>query len=497
MGLNFSMTLAGNMAGAANAAAVALAAAEKGLHGAKKGTEIFEGEIGKLSGSVGGLKINLEALGSAGGTVFTFDLAEAAHVAFEAISKVVEKVIDLGKEIVHVSAEKQDLDFSVVASGGQEALEVVENVVRARDQLGARTSNAAMERSLLPFLNLGVKDTRTLGNLLDVAGDSVARLGERGSEVLPALEKVLKRGGLNMRILDAIGMKKEDFAKDLGEAFGMAPAAALKRAEKGALDGASLFNFVINEFDKKRGGLGSATTESAKTLGGVIDRLMNMPANIFEEQAHSPAMAQLADSLERITTALKGESGAAIVKGISDAVGEVASQLSEVNIDRVFKDAATFAGNLSTIVSGVATVVGGIADSFRWISVQVERAQYGAKVLEGLIHGELVGPSDEKGGHKTIDIEEVLGMDAIPRFAAGGIVDRPTLALVGESGPEMIVPLGSGGGGRGPSIVWNGDVIVQGSGADANALAQTIAQQIRAEFVHLVDEVAAEYGKAA
>jgi len=37
----------------------------------------------------------------------------------------------------------------------------------------------------------------------------------------------------------------------------------------------------------------------------------------------------------------------------------------------------------------------------------------------------------------------------IPHMAAGGIVTAPTLALIGEAGPEAVVPLGGGGGGGG------------------------------------------------
>jgi soluble lytic murein transglycosylase-like protein len=36
--------------------------------------------------------------------------------------------------------------------------------------------------------------------------------------------------------------------------------------------------------------------------------------------------------------------------------------------------------------------------------------------------------------------------DIIPQFAAGGIVTQPTLGLVGEAGPEAIIPLGGGAG---------------------------------------------------
>ena len=40
----------------------------------------------------------------------------------------------------------------------------------------------------------------------------------------------------------------------------------------------------------------------------------------------------------------------------------------------------------------------------------------------------------------------------IPTLAAGGIVTSPTLAMLGEAGPEAVVPLGLGGMGGGITI---------------------------------------------
>jgi len=40
-----------------------------------------------------------------------------------------------------------------------------------------------------------------------------------------------------------------------------------------------------------------------------------------------------------------------------------------------------------------------------------------------------------------------IGVPNLPHLAAGGIVRRPTLALLGENGPEAVVPLGRGGAG--------------------------------------------------
>ena len=40
-----------------------------------------------------------------------------------------------------------------------------------------------------------------------------------------------------------------------------------------------------------------------------------------------------------------------------------------------------------------------------------------------------------------------LNIPEIPSLAAGGIVTSPTLAMIGERGPEAVVPLGRGGAG--------------------------------------------------
>jgi phage-related minor tail protein len=37
-------------------------------------------------------------------------------------------------------------------------------------------------------------------------------------------------------------------------------------------------------------------------------------------------------------------------------------------------------------------------------------------------------------------------------MAKGGIVTRPTLALIGEAGPEAVVPLGRGGAAMGGNV---------------------------------------------
>jgi hypothetical protein len=52
----------------------------------------------------------------------------------------------------------------------------------------------------------------------------------------------------------------------------------------------------------------------------------------------------------------------------------------------------------------------------------------------------------------------------IPMLAKGGIVTRPTLALIGEAGPEAVVPLSRGGMGGGVVVNINGPVAGPGAG---------------------------------
>jgi len=71
-------------------------------------------------------------------------------------------------------------------------------------------------------------------------------------------------------------------------------------------------------------------------------------------------------------------------------------------------------------------------------------------------------------------IGNFLGGINIPGFADGGIVTRPTLAMVGEKGPEAIVPLGRGGG------VGGVTVNVTGGLATSAEIGQAVVNAIRA-----------------
>lgn len=67
-------------------------------------------------------------------------------------------------------------------------------------------------------------------------------------------------------------------------------------------------------------------------------------------------------------------------------------------------------------------------------------------------------------------LKEQLG--DIPAMATGGIVSKPTVALIGEAGPEAVVPLGRGGRGIGNS--YNITVNAQGQRVDSIAFMRSL-----------------------
>lgn len=62
-------------------------------------------------------------------------------------------------------------------------------------------------------------------------------------------------------------------------------------------------------------------------------------------------------------------------------------------------------------------------------------------------------PSVEVFGKKVGG--QSIGTPNIPLLASGGIVKRPTLAMIGEAGPEAVIPLGRGGYGSPSTITIN------------------------------------------
>ncbi len=111
------------------------------------------------------------------------------------------------------------------------------------------------------------------------------------------------------------------------------------------------------------------------------------------------------------------------------------------------------------------------------VNVIGDLGSIGKDIINGIIGGVDAG-IDFVNNHipKVLGVQIFPSLPDIPKLAEGGIVTRPTLAMIGEAGPEAVVPLS---GNRSP--VGSGQVInvnVQ-SNADPAAIATEVGWALR------------------
>ncbi len=123
-------------------------------------------------------------------------------------------------------------------------------------------------------------------------------------------------------------------------------------------------------------------------------------------------------------------------KALADKVGEKASNIKGIG--------SSIIGWIGDGIKSAATSLGGIVKSA--INTVIDGLNTGISGLNSAI--DLL--------NKVNPFEDVPNIPKIPKLAKGGIVTRPTLALIGEAGPEAVIPLNSRHGfGRSQNITIN------------------------------------------
>jgi hypothetical protein len=129
------------------------------------------------------------------------------------------------------------------------------------------------------------------------------------------------------------------------------------------------------------------------------------------------------------------------------------------------------------VKAGAQYAIGWINDLVDALGRIVDMAGKAANALEKLspFSGGGSGSDLQKAGRGTTS----SGGFKIPRFASGGIVTRPTLALIAEAGPEAVVPLRQTGTLPGLGGTVNIYVTTTGLGADSAQIQSGIVTALR------------------
>jgi hypothetical protein len=175
---------------------------------------------------------------------------------------------------------------------------------------------------------------------------------------------------------------------------------------------------------------------------------------------------------------------------IAGAIGLVAAAIVATNI-------AMALNPFSLIAIGVALLVAGLVvayKKFEWFSTGVKAVINGIitvfetfangwiKVINAVIKGYNALPLlPDIGFINEISLGRVGGDSAsvssginVPKMASGGIVNSPTLAMIGEAGPEAVIPLSKMG-----QMGGTNNITINVNGGDPNQIVLALQRYVR------------------
>lgn len=314
--------------------------------------------------------------------------------------------------------------------------------------------------------------------IIDRIGTAFAQMLGKGKFLTEELRQVVEAGG------GVIGYKTvyEEIAKSIGVGVD-----DVQRAmERGEVTAETGINAILKVIQKSAGGqVGGGMLKQSTTLGGLLSTLKDAPASMIynldlkqslgfgavkgtvqnlitlfdsTNETGKRVQAQLLGMFDSLWSKLFGDlTGEAGLSRLEGVVGKIIQGVQSVW--HVFLGGVEVAnGAIDGFVNGLGMSLGKIGDMetlravgevigktlalivkyFVWFA---ERLTFEANVLGKLVKGDVGGFLWD--GVTTIPraVASLFGGGDEVAHAEGGIVNRPTRAIIGESGPEAIIPL--------------------------------------------------------
>lgn len=175
----------------------------------------------------------------------------------------------------------------------------------------------------------------------------------------------------------------------------------------------------------------------AKGVQYLIDNGLDDPALLNSILATgSETGAAIVDSL-----VAGGQASINELKGLVKPVQDAADAIAKTAADKWFKAGVTQA---QAMVDGINSIIGDTEFGLKF-TYSIEGLNDLASRFAAAVGAVLAGGSYRQGSvvlDNNVDWRSIAyGLSGIPMMADGGIVQRPTLAMIGEAGPEAVVPL--------------------------------------------------------
>ena len=437
----------------------------------------------------------------------TGDQLEATTGLFLDFARITD--MDVGDAIARLDAQMTQFNIPL-----EDTDELLGDLVRISQATGAPMDNllGQMEKFGPIFATAAFSGEETIAmfGMLEQAGVDVTKLG-------PSLEKffadVAEGGGEPRQAFEDIVGQVQNATSETealaiaADAFGTAGARMTSAIRSGNLE-LETFGGLLGEGT----GLVDAQADATETLSDKFAILKNAlmarlgPAAVATMEAMVVAIDAVIVAVEAMVAGIQvaaawiADDFFPMIRPVIDLVVRwftyMWDQIQNVVDLVVALFQGDFAGAFDALKAIVSTAVDFIVDTFRDVpGLMVDAAIAGVGLLADL--GEAFGRAMVNGlisiwnmadlRFPRIDVPSWVpgiggkgfgGFDVfpdIPTLAAGGIVTGPTLAVLGEAGPEAIIPLDQGGGRMGGPTI---NVTVQGSIISEYELADVIQSQL-------------------
>lgn len=172
---------------------------------------------------------------------------------------------------------------------------------------------------------------------------------------------------------------------------------------------------------------------------------------------------------------------------IVDSLGTAIAVISDIikALLRVFNGlidfiSGVFSGDWSRAWQGIVDIFGGIFDGLAGL------VKWPLNIIIDMINSAISGINSMIRGINKVPFINIPMISEIPKLAKGGVIDSPTLAMVGEAGKEAVMPLENNTGwitelaeklsGRMPVGGGDGDLILQ---IDGSVIGKVALSQLR------------------
>ncbi len=405
---------------------------------------------------------------------------------------------------------------------------------------------------------------RIIGDAASMQEDSQAAV----DSVTRALSQIRSKGKLQgeelMQIQEAVPLNTAALYEKLGKIYGVNADKARKMQEAGQIDAQAASFAILEQLSEQFGG---NMVRASTQVSGLISTLQSRPSEFLAKLQDTRGYDALRDVLGRMAGAFDPEvsgltpfitqlgsgvlerasvtmdylsSGAmAFMEGLSAGLGPLAEAFGPANQTNLEK--------FKIIMEGVGTGVGSLAQGLGYVVDKLKMVwDYFTEIGEwwsenktlsdfldkfvapltaaaptsgvrGGTQAALVAQAQQQAdfeqqqggeplpdGYATMTPAEMAEAYDLPQYAAGGIVRKPTVALIGEAGPEAVVPLGGRSASRsstGTTFSVSAPISInltgQASVSDAQSIASAVGPAVEAHLYSVLERLALQSGRYA